>query len=87
LLGDLNVTPWSPYFQELLAATGLRDSARGWGLQPSWPTMSLLLRVPIDHCLISPELHVTERTLGPDIGSDHFPLLVTLAVQRPSASQ
>jgi endonuclease/exonuclease/phosphatase (EEP) superfamily protein YafD len=40
-----------------------------------------VLRIPIDHCLVSSELVVLEHTVGPDIGSDHYPLLVTLAVR------
>jgi endonuclease/exonuclease/phosphatase (EEP) superfamily protein YafD len=38
------------------------------------------MRVPIDHLVHSPVLEVTDRRLGPDLGSDHFPLLVDLQV-------
>ena len=82
LIGDLNTSPWSPVFRQVCAAAGLRDSAQGWGIQPTWPTMSVWFRVPIDHCLVSPELIVRDRVVGPDVGSDHFPLLVTLALRR-----
>jgi len=44
--------------------------------------MSVLLRVPIDHCLVSSELAVVNHEVGPDLGSDHFPVLVTLACRR-----
>lgn len=53
LLGDLNVTPWNYYFRRLLTRTGLRDSAKGFGVQPTWPNYNPLLRIPIDHCLHS----------------------------------
>lgn len=81
LIGDLNTTPWSPAYRQLVRATGLRNSAAGRGVQPTWPTMLPVLRIPIDHCLVSSELVVLEHTVGPDIGSDHYPLLVTLAVR------
>lgn len=76
LLGDLNATPWCPRFRRLLRETGLKDSERGWGLQPTWPSHNLLMRIPIDHCLISPGVAVTHREVGPYVGSDHYPLIV-----------
>jgi endonuclease/exonuclease/phosphatase (EEP) superfamily protein YafD len=77
LLGDLNVTPWSAHFRRLLRRSGLRDSARGFGVQPSWPNFNPLLRIPIDHCLHSAGIAVTDRRIGPDVSSDHYPLIVT----------
>ncbi len=35
VLGDLNMTPWSPVFQQFLSRTGLSNSGKGWGLQTS----------------------------------------------------
>ena len=39
LMGDLNTTPWSSEFKRLIAATHLRDSQLGFGIQGSWPTI------------------------------------------------
>ncbi len=36
--GDFNITPYSPYFVEWLADSGLTDSRRGRTLSVSWPT-------------------------------------------------
>ena len=81
VVGDLNATPWSWPFRRLMDTNGLSNSQTGFGLQPSFPTTShLLLRVPIDHLLHSPALEVTSRHLGPELGSDHFPLVVDLQV-------
>ncbi|CAN5913136.1 endonuclease/exonuclease/phosphatase family protein [soil metagenome] len=82
ILGDLNRTEGSPYFRSFLQATGTRDSRLGFGRQPSWPTWSPLYRIAIDHVFPGPELAVRDRRLGPNIGSDHFPVIVELA---PSA--
>lgn len=81
LIGDLNVTPWSVYFAQLLRDSGLRDGGRGWGIQPSWPTRPAILWISIDHCLLSPELGLVDRQIGPDIGSDHFPLAVRIGTR------
>lgn len=81
VVGDLNATPWSAPFRSLLNAGDLRNSQAGFGLQPSFPaSSSVLLRVPIDHLLFGEGLVVTERRLGPSLGSDHFPLIVDLQV-------
>jgi len=82
LLGDLNSTPWSSRFRELLSTTGLRDSTRGFGLQPSFPVGLLPLRIPLDHALVSSELEVLDRRLGPDIGADHLPVILDLRLPR-----
>ncbi len=78
VVGDLNVTAWSPHFQDLLHASGLRDSQEGFGLQWTWPTLAPWLGVAIDHCLVSPQICVADRRVGPPIGSDHLPILVDL---------
>lgn len=80
LLGDLNATPWCPYFRALLRDSGLKDSEQGHGVQPTWPSHNPLLLVPLDHCLVSPEIVVTSRKVGPYTGSDHYPLVVDLAL-------
>src|SRR5262249_52894431 len=41
LLGDLNTTSWSPYFDDLLHESGLVDSRRGFGVQATWPQMPI----------------------------------------------
>lgn len=76
LIGDLNATPWSPHFRRLVRDSGLRDSMRGHGVQASWPANTRLLRIPIDHALLFPGLAVRGRRIGPDAGSDHFPLVL-----------
>lgn len=76
LLGDLNCTSWSPVFTDLLRDSGLRDARIGFGIQPSWPDSTWLLRIPIDHTLVSKDLGVKDRQLGSPIVSDHRPVIV-----------
>lgn len=90
LAGDLNISPWSPYYRRLVSKTGLVNTRQGSGLLPSWPvanTFSRLpnfllpwLAIPIDHCLISPPLKVAQMRTGPNVGSDHLPLIVDLTL-------
>lgn len=77
VVGDLNATPWSWPFRRLVAAGNLKNSQRGFGLQPTFSTMSnAAFRVPIDHLLHSELVRIRDRRLGPALGSDHFPLIV-----------
>jgi endonuclease/exonuclease/phosphatase (EEP) superfamily protein YafD len=57
----------------------LRDTRAGFGIQASWPTQIPPLGIPLDHCLVSPELVVLDRRLGPAVGSDHRPVILELA--------
>lgn len=79
LAGDFNITPWSPIFSRILAESGLRDSALGFGIDPTWFSASPALGLPIDHILVSPDIAVTGRHVGPYVGSDHFPVIADLA--------
>ncbi len=78
--GDLNTTPWGFGFRQLVAPRGLRDSARGRGVQSTWHARHWAPRIPIDHIVVSPEISVGSRTVGPDVGSDHLPIEATLVV-------
>ena len=87
VMGDLNMTPWSPYYTRLVQETGLVDARRGFGLLPTWPTPLVIgsVGIPIDHCLISPELQVVGIRTGPSVHSDHLPLIVDLALRPATA--
>lgn len=78
LVGDMNITPYSPYFNDLLSRTGLADAGRAAGLLGTWPTWVMPLQIRIDHCLADPDLLVARLAKGPIVGSDHYPLEITL---------
>jgi endonuclease/exonuclease/phosphatase (EEP) superfamily protein YafD len=80
LLGDLNTTSWSPCFRDLVTTTKLRDSRHGFGNQPSWPSSLIYFGIAIDHVLVSNDIAVRDRCVGPDIGSDHRPVIADLAI-------
>jgi len=81
LLGDLNITSWSPYFHDLLRISHLRDSRPGFGVQPTWHTQLPLLRIPIDHCLVSAHVTVHNLQVSHAVGSDHFGIIVDFSVE------
>ncbi len=81
LLGDLNVSPWSPYFKRLLKDSGLKDSSQGRGVQPTWPVDRPIWLIPIDHCLYSQGVLIVDKRIGPDVGSDHYPIIIDFALR------
>ncbi len=85
VIGDLNRTDGSPYFHDFLRTTGLRDSRLGFGTQPTWPSWSPY-RIAIDHAFLSADLAVANRRTGPDIGSDHLPVLLDVSTASRDAT-
>ena len=86
MVGDLNTSTWSPYFRRLLRESGLIEARQGFGVEPSWHAQKRWLRIPIDHCLVSPAIDVMYYRRGPDVYSDHYPLLVRLGVPATNAT-
>ena len=80
VMGDLNCTPFSPWFSRLLRRGRLRDSALGFGLTGTWQGQGI--RLPIDHILTSSHFRVLQHGVERDSrGSDHRPVTATMAVQ------
>lgn len=79
--GDLNCTPWSYWFKRLQRDSGLRTSAYGHGVNVSWKPFPLPLGgLPIDHALVGEQVKVATSDIGPDVGSDHRPLVVDFSL-------
>jgi endonuclease/exonuclease/phosphatase (EEP) superfamily protein YafD len=82
VLGDFNSTPWSDRLRKLERQSQLVNSQRGFGLQPTWSaSFPPLMKIAIDHCFHSRSLVTTQRTIGSNIGSDHFPVQVELKLR------
>lgn len=86
IAGDLNLTHWSPWFSRLLDDGGLLNAQRGFGYGGTFPAFGLpsLLALPIDHTLVSPNIRVLHRSVGPGsgLGSDHRPVETRLWLTR-----
>ncbi|MEQ8468993.1 endonuclease/exonuclease/phosphatase family protein [Coleofasciculus sp. E1-EBD-02] len=80
VIGDLNTTMWSPYYRKFIRQTGLKNARAGFGILPTWPQGAPMLQIPLDHCLISPEINVLKIRTAGNIGSDHRPLIVDLVI-------
>jgi endonuclease/exonuclease/phosphatase (EEP) superfamily protein YafD len=81
--GDLNLTPYSRWFPELLRQSGLRSTAPPFS--PTWSRHYPLFAIPIDHVLLSWDLTLARRRIGPSLSSDHNALIVEVADTTPPA--
>jgi endonuclease/exonuclease/phosphatase (EEP) superfamily protein YafD len=84
LMGDLNLTPWSPAFRSLIDGAQLYDTARIRKLTATWSSRSPLFGLPIDHILINRGFKVLGSRVGEDLGSDHFPIIADLILASES---
>ncbi len=76
LMGDFNNTPWSDVQVAFRAATGLEN--RG-PMVTTWPAqLPTPLRVPIDSVFVGGGLTLRDLRAGPDLGSDHLPLIAEI---------
>ena len=79
--GDLNDVAWSPTSELFLRLSGLLDPRVGRGLYNSFNADSRIFRYPLDHVFHSGHFRLCELRRLPNIGSDHFPMLVELSYE------
>jgi endonuclease/exonuclease/phosphatase (EEP) superfamily protein YafD len=88
IVGDFNITPYSPRFRALLRESGLRYVHLGWTWPRSWPSESrgsyqrYIRGFPIDHILTSRHFAVSSARAFEDVGSDHYPVIADLVLLR-----
>ncbi len=84
VVGDLNLTPWTSRYQDLLRESGLRDASAGRGLTPTWYRWPAFpFGLVLDHAWYSTALTCRTRTILPDMGSDHRPVLLEFLLTSP----
>jgi endonuclease/exonuclease/phosphatase (EEP) superfamily protein YafD len=80
LMGDFNSVPWSDVQTAFRAATWVDN--RG-PLVTTWPAqLPAPLRVPIDTVFVGGGLAIRNLHVGPDLGSDHLPLIAEIGSKR-----
>lgn len=77
VMGDMNTTPWGNIFASVPGTRAGDPRFEG-----SFPAFAGPLGLPIDHIKFGGGLVLTDYRVGPDIGSDHRPLLATFALPK-----
>lgn len=81
VVGDLNDVAWSrtnDLFQKL---SGLLDPRRGRGFYNTFSADSRFWRFPLDHVFISREFRLLDLRVLDHVGSDHFPVSITISLE------
>jgi len=78
LIGDYNMTPYSSDYTRLRDHLELKETR--CSISPTFPSYFMPLRIPIDHCLVSPSVEHSCLMRGPNVGSDHFPIEIVLSL-------
>lgn len=76
--GDFNAVPWERTTRRAMRIGGLLDPRVGRGWHPTFMTGSVLVTWPLDHVLAQDGFTLVEFAVGPDFGSDHYPVLAVL---------
>lgn len=76
ILADFNAAPWSWQMMRFVAASSLR---RHGTYAATWP--SRLPVVLIDNVLTTRDIKSVSFRTGPDLGSDHLPIIATVALR------
>lgn len=79
--GDLNDVAWSATSQLFARLAGLLDPRRGRGFYNSFNANSRIMRWPLDHVFHSHHFRLVALHRLPNIGSDHFPMMVELSYE------
>ncbi len=78
--GDLNDVVWS-YVDELTGTDSILFDVRvGRGFYNSFNAENILMRWPLDHVFVTKEFRFKKIERLAKVGSDHFPILVTLVL-------
>jgi endonuclease/exonuclease/phosphatase (EEP) superfamily protein YafD len=85
LSGDFNSTPWSFARRRDDRDFGLIRRTRAVFSWPAWRRMPFPI-LPIDHVYAGRGWATVSVERGPKLGSDHYPVVVTLAPVRPPAA-
>jgi len=82
IIGDWNTSPWSAHFNHLLDETQLATAFPDGFPQPTRfffdYRLRWLLGASVDHAAVSSALSLASVSLGPNVGTDHRPLVAEI---------
>ncbi len=80
VIGDMNDVAWSYTTELFLKTSGLLDPRHGRGLYSTFHSKYPLMRWPLDHFFVSSDFGLIDMHVEHNIGSDHFPISIKVAL-------
>lgn len=87
VIGDLNDVAWSYSTKLFLKSSELLDPRRGRGIYSTFNANYWLLRWPLDHFFLSSHFRLIDMRVENHIGSDHFPISISVCVRSEEESE
>ncbi len=78
IMGDFNDAAWGHLAQRFKRVGQYLDPRLGRGPLPSFDANAWAMRFPIDQLYLTREIALVDFWRGPNIGSDHFPMIATV---------
>jgi endonuclease/exonuclease/phosphatase (EEP) superfamily protein YafD len=86
-MGDFNDAAWSDTASRFKHYGRYLDPRVGRGVYASFDANHPLFRCAVDQLYVSEDMAISEFRLGPHVGSDHFPVIVRIRVDRALAAR
>ncbi|HVL21967.1 MAG TPA: endonuclease/exonuclease/phosphatase family protein [Amaricoccus sp.] len=87
VMGDFNDAAWSDTARRFKRYGRYVDPRVGRGIYASFDANHFLIRCAIDQLYVTDDVAVAEFGLGPHVGSDHFPVIARIRVDRELAAR
>lgn len=87
VIGDLNDVAWSRTTDLFLRISGLLDPRRGRGFFNSFHAEHWWMRFPLDHVFVSDDFRLVEMRRLAYVGSDHFPMFISVSLEPEKAHE
>lgn len=84
VIGDFNDVPWSRTTTRFREQGDYLDPRAGRGDYATFPAPFTPVGWPLDQLLVRAGVHVSAFERGPDVGSDHLPIVATVCVDAPA---